>query len=454
MKQNKKIRSLVSGLLSSAMMVAVVAHAGVTPEEAAKLKTTLTPMGSERAGNADGSIPAWTGGYTTVPAGYQSGQPRIDPYASEKPLYSITAQNMDAHAAKLTEGNKAMLKKYPTYRIDVYPTHRTASAPQWVYDNTFKNATRAKTPNMGGTVEGAYGSYPFPIPKTGNEVLWNHLLRWRTEALELPLRATVMGSDGKPALAGDFLMEVNFPFNFKDGTPEKQQGEFWNLFQTMKGPSFRAGEILLLRDYLDVGQGRQAWQYLVGQRRVRRFPTLGYDTPNPVNSGVDLVDQAFGFNGFQDKFNWKLVGKKEMLIPYNLNGFFQKKEADVLRPNHLNPDHVRWELHRVWVVEASLADGKRHVQPKRTYYVDEDTWTISLADNWDAQGNFWSVNMTLPIVAPEAPGVLTEAFATFDLNKSSYSATLFNDVKPQAKVVKPFPVSNFTPEAMSVRGVR
>jgi Protein of unknown function (DUF1329) len=179
MKQNKKIRSLVSGLLSSAMMVAVVAHAGVTPEEAAKLKTTLTPMGSERAGNADGSIPAWTGGYTTVPAGYQSGQPRIDPYASEKPLYSITAQNMDAHAAKLTEGNKAMLKKYPTYRIDVYPTHRTASAPQWVYDNTFKNATRAKTPNMGGTVEGAYGSYPFPIPKTGNEVLWNHLLRWR-----------------------------------------------------------------------------------------------------------------------------------------------------------------------------------------------------------------------------------------------------------------------------------
>jgi hypothetical protein len=454
MKHIQDLRFTIGGLIATGLIMASAAHAGVSPEETAKLKTTLTPMGSERAANADGSIPAWTGGYTTVPPGYQPGHPRIDPFAAERPLYSITAKNMDAYAAKLTEGSKAMLKRYPTYRIDVYPSHRTAAAPQWVYENTFKNATRAKTPNNGGTVEGAYGSYPFPIPKTGNEVMWNHVLRWRGEAMELALHATVLGSDGKPALAADMTNEANFPYNFKDGTPEKQQGEFWNIYQTMKGPSFRAGEILLIRDHLDVKDGRQAWQYLVGQRRVRRFPTLGYDTPNPVNSGVDLVDQAFGFNGFQDKYDWKLVGKKEMLIPYNLNGFFLKKEADVLKANHLNPDFVRWELHRVWVVEATLAQGKRHVQPKRMYYMDEDTWTVSLADNWDAQGNLWSVNMTLPLIVPEAPGVLTENFATFDLNKSSYSATLINGVTPQMKIVAPFPESNFTPESMAARGVR
>ena len=456
MKQDNILcRSVIQVVIASLLASSGLAMAGVSADEAARLKTDLTPMGSERAGNKDGSIPAWTGGYTKVPAGYKSGQPRMDPYADEKPLYSITAANMGQYADKLSDGNKAMLQKYPSYRIDVYPSHRTHAAPQWVYDNTFKNATRAKTPNTGGTVEGAYGSYPFPIPKTGNEVMWNHVLRWRGEAARMPFNGYVIGSDGKPALSATVTdQEFNLPYNFRDGTPEKNQGEFWNVFQVTSAPSFKAGEILLIRDYLDVSKGRQAWQYLVGQRRVRRFPTLGYDSPNPVNSGADLVDQAFGFNGFQDRFNWKIVGKKEVIIPYNMNKFYLHKDKDVMAARHLNPDLVRWELHRVWVVEATLAEGKRHVQPKRMYYVDEDSWAVTLVDSWDAQGKFWSMTLTFPWIVYEGPGVMAEEFTTYDLIKGSYSLVTFGESAVQYELTKPFPESNFTPEAVAARGVR
>ena len=100
----------------------VGASAQVSPQEAQQLKTTLTPLGAEKAGNEEGSIPAWTGGMCTVPPGYWHGTRRGDPFANEKPLFSITAQNMDKYADKLTDGTKAMLKRYPnTFRVDVYP---------------------------------------------------------------------------------------------------------------------------------------------------------------------------------------------------------------------------------------------------------------------------------------------------------------------------------------------
>ena len=64
-----------------------LAYAGVTADEAAQLKTTLTPMGAERAGNKEGTIPAWTGGYTTPVPGFKNGGRRGDPFASDKPLF-------------------------------------------------------------------------------------------------------------------------------------------------------------------------------------------------------------------------------------------------------------------------------------------------------------------------------------------------------------------------------
>ena len=136
-----------TALLIGALLASPFVHAAVSADEVAKLKTDLTPFGAEKAGNKDGSIPAWAGGYTTPIAGDKVGGRRGDPFSGEKPLFSITAKNADQYADKLTDGVKAMLKKYPdSYRLDVYKTQRTAAAPQWVYDNTAKNAVRAQDP--------------------------------------------------------------------------------------------------------------------------------------------------------------------------------------------------------------------------------------------------------------------------------------------------------------------
>ena len=430
------------------------AWSAVAPEEAAKLKTDLTPLGGERAGSKDGVIPAWDGGYTKVPEGFKTGQPRPDPFASDKPVFSVTAKNMDQHLQQLTEGEIALLKKYPSYRIDVYPTRRTEAAPQWVYDNTFKNATRAKISADGLSIEGAYGGIPFPIPKTGAEVMWNHLLRWDGESVKQGLRAYLV-SGGKAVLGSETMSEMAFPYYFKDGNPDDKNVEFWQLYMSTVSPAFKAGEIILTRDAVDqVGKGRQTWQYLVGQRRVRRAPSVAYDTPNSVTSGVDFFDEAMLFNGAMDKYQWKLVGKKEVIVPYNENGFFLKKASDVLSPNHTNPDFTRFEIHRVWVVDAELASGKRHVLPKRRFYIDEDSWSALWSDSWDAQGQLWHSGMALPFLAYEFPGEIQWTYVIYDHLKESYSATIMNEVPSQYANVPRWPATNFTPESLAARGVR
>lgn len=427
------------------------AHASVSAEEAARLNSDLTPRGAERAGNKDGSIPAWTGGYTETPAGYKAGQVRPDPFAAEKPLYSITAKNMAQYADKLTDGQQLLLKKFPTYRIDVYPTHRTAAAPKAVYDSTFKNATRAKSTNDGLSVEGAYGGTPFPIPKTGAEVMWNHLLRWNGQSVELNARAYVV-SGSSPILASRLVSMMSFPYY---QNPEEKPGiDFWKLYQLSIAPAFKAGETILLHDPVDqMGEGRQAWQYLVGQRRVRRAPSIGYDTPSSLTSGVDFFDEGVVYNGKMDKYQWKLLGKAEMIVPYNMNDFHRQKADVVLGPDFLNPDHVRWELHRVWVVEATLAPGKRHVLPKRKFYVDEDSWGAVWADGWDAKGQLWHSSMGLPLLAPDMPGQIHWFFTTYDHLKGAYSALFGNEEPSQWKAVPQLPDSTFSPEAMAAHGV-
>ena len=175
-KRNFLQASLAMATLS---MTPLAARADVSAEEAARLKTTLTPLGAERAGNKEGTIPAWEGGLTRAPANYKNGDPRPDFFPNDKPVLTINARNMDQHAAKLSDGVKALMKKYPDFRIEVYPTRRTAAAPQYVYDNTFRNATRAKLVDNGQGVEGAFGGIPFPIPKDGYEAILNHRLRGR-----------------------------------------------------------------------------------------------------------------------------------------------------------------------------------------------------------------------------------------------------------------------------------
>ena len=429
--------------------------AKVSATEAEKLKSELTPLGAERAGNKEGTIPAWEGGYTQVWPGYQSGQPRPDPFANDRPLFQVTAKNMEQYADKLSDGVKALLQRYPTYRLDVYPTHRTAAAPQWMYDNTFRNATRAKLTYNGMSMEGAYGGIPFPIPKDGYEVMMNHLYAWKGESVQYNLGTYVVVS-GSPVLATAGTLNYQYPYYYRDGTLERFNGSFALARMLTTAPPLKAGEASVLHEPVNkIDPGRQVWSYLVGQRRIRRAPDVAYDNPSTLTSGLNFYDEGYLFSGAMDRYEWKLLGKKEMFIPYNTQQFYTQKVNQVLGPKHLNPDHVRWELHRVWVVEATLAPGKRHALPRRLFYLDEDTWITILADGWDARGQLWHTGLTLPFIVPELPATTVIPFVIYDLLKGAYSASsMFNERSLHYQILSRRPENIFSPAALAAEGIR
>ncbi|MDF1552936.1 MAG: DUF1329 domain-containing protein [Deferrisomatales bacterium] len=449
---------LAAGLACAFLVGGHAALAAVSAQEAEKLKTTLTPLGGERAGNAEGTIPTWTGGYTTPIPGSEVGGRRPDPFADEKPLFSITAANMEQYADKLTDGTKEMLKKYPdTYRIDIYPTHRTAAAPQWVYDNTFKNATRAKLVDL--MPEGTWGGIPFPIPQSGAEVMWNHILRVRPEAWSFAIHGYLNTATGKHVLTTDLRAELNMPYYFnehEDGPPANSDGDFWMIRLINSGPPIRAGEGQVIRDNLNPDKV-QSWVYLTGQRRVRKLPNPCCDTPAMPTAGVMSMDDLEVWMGSRlDRFDWEILGKKEMYVPYNGNRIMTPtKDSDVLGEHHLNPDWVRWELHRVWVVEATLAEGKRHQAARSIYYIDEDSWMATAGDRWDSGGQLWKTLWMFPIIAPEVPCLQNQTFGFYDLLSGTWFANgLLNETTAQLPTTPRWPERIFTPESLAGEGVR
>ncbi len=448
----KKQATLIACGVALGLCLPAVASAAVSAQEAAQLKSTLTPLGAEKAGSADNLVPTWTGGYAQTSPGYKSGEVRPDPFASEKPIFSVTGGNMAKYSAMLTDGQKGLLERYPDYRLDVYPSHRTASAPQAVYDATFRNATTATETDNGNTLQNAFDGIPFPVVKTGIEAMWNHSVRWRGESVYFPFKAWVVDSDGRVTLASDALNRWAWPFYYTG--EEQTYGDLvQELYQVTDAPAFKSGETILVRDPLNLSD-RQAWQYLVGQRRVRRAPNLAYDTPSPVNSGVDFFDEPFGFTGALDRYTWTIIGKREMIVPYNDNGMFLLPTSSMTKVGHLSPDGVRWEVHRVWVVEAKLAPGQRHVMPHRVFYLDEDTWSVVLADGWDAEGQLWHTEECFPSVYADFPGTIPVNFATFDLLKNSYTYTTDGENHPQYQKVPHWPSQMFTPNYVASKGVR
>jgi hypothetical protein len=445
---------LPAALAALAFTCSLSAQAAVSAEEAAKLKSELTPLGAEKAGNRDGSIPAWTGGYTIPLPGFKNGGKRSDPFASEKPLYSISVANMAQYADKLSDGTQALMKKYPqTYRVDVYPTHRTAAAPQWVYDNTFKNATSARL--EGELLKGAYGGIPFPIPKSAKEVIANHELHWRGEAWQQVFRGYVGTAAGQKVLSVEALGDFQMPY-YAQGQEAKFAGDYWLIRMVNSGPPVRAGEAITGR--LNLDQDKSAtWVYLTGQRRVRKLPNACCDTPAPASSGVASFDEVDVLAGRNDRHDWKIVGKKEMLIPYNSNRMHVPgKDSDLLLANHLNPDHVRWELHRVWVVEGTLKPGQRHQAVRARYYMDEDTWVAVLGDRWDANGQLWKTIWAHPVVMPDLPATTPQQQWGFNdlISGAWYASGVVNELPQQYKIVQRRGDGFFTPEAMAGEGVR
>jgi Protein of unknown function (DUF1329) len=450
-------RQLCTGALLA--LAAGTALAGVTADEAKKLGTTLTPTGAERAGNADKSIPDYTGGLATAPAEFKKGSgTRPDPFAADKPLYSISGKNMAQYEGKLTDGTKELLKKQPSYRVDVYPTHRSVAFPAYVVDNTVKNATSVKTTDGGLGLEGTYAGIPFPIPKTGNEVMWNHLLRYTGQTYYTQYDSINVDSAGKAVLATTGQITIDYPYYDPKRTAVSAANDVY--FRTKiayTAPARRAGEALLVQDYINpMKNDRKGWQYLPGQRRVKMAPDIAYDTPNPGSAGASTYDDAWVFNGAMDRYDFKLVGKREMIVPYNAFKLaYAKDPYAVTTPGNLNPDFVRWELHRVWVVEATLKEGKRHIYAKRTFYVDEDSWVAVASDEYDARGALFRAGFvfTFPQYDVPAPNATTQA--VYDFTSGGYNITgLLGAYDVGIKFIEPLTATQWSSEALAGSGIR
>jgi len=408
---------LVVGLASQSF-------AAISAADAARLGNDLTPMGAEKAGNSDGTIPAWDGGITAPPAGYETGMHHPDPYAADKVQVTITAANMEQYKDKLTVGHQTLLKTYDSFKMNIYPTHRSAASPQRIYDMTKQVSQTAELINNGDGVTGTVNGIPFPIPKSGIEVLWNHMLRYRGDTAARHIAQAPMTRGGSYTLV-KFEDEMSLIYS-QEGMSEEQLKNRILLFrQEVKAPARLAGNVLLVHETLNqIKEPRAAWVYNPGQRRVRRAPNVAYDNPGTASDSLRTSDQFDMFNGAPDRYDWKLVGKKEMYIPYNnyLLHSDKLKYKDILTPLHLNPEYLRYELHRVWVVEATLREGARHLYKKRILYVDEDSWQIMVADNYDNRDQLWRVSEGHSINYYEVPTFWTTLETHYDLQSGRYLA--------------------------------
>jgi hypothetical protein len=426
--------------------------------DASALGQSLTPMGGEKAANADGSIPAWTGGLTTPPAGYKVGDHHPDPFAADQPLYTITAGNAAQYNAKLTSGHQALLKAYPDFKLVVYPSRRSFSNPQRLYDATKQNASSAKLVSDGNGISGAIVGAPFPLPQNGLEVLWNFLTRYRGVAASRHIDQAAVERGGGYQLV-KFEDEFLFNYTRPDITAKELEDSNTLIFfkQAVIAPARLAGTILLAQETMDqVKEPRRAWVYNAGQRRVRRAPNVAYDNPGTAADGQRTSDQFDMFNGAPDRYDWKLVGKREMIVPYNSYKLHSDKikNSDILKPLHINQDLARYELHRVWVLDATIKPGTSHLYARRTFYIDEDSWQVLVADQYDKRGEMWRVSEAHCINYYDAQVFWSTLETITDLQNGRYLALgLDNENEMYDFNLKRSP-GDFTPDSLRRDGTR
>ncbi|WP_281646208.1 DUF1329 domain-containing protein [Parendozoicomonas sp. Alg238-R29] len=453
-------RTLIASL-AALMMCAGPVAAKVSIAEAGKLGKELTPIGAELKGNADGSIPEWKP-FTDadIPADYKGpGKHLANPYPNDKPLFTITAANLDKYKDNLTAGQIALFKAYPdTFKMPVYQTRRNAKYPERIYANTKKAATTATLLKGGNGFEGAMDAYPFPIPKSGLEALWNHIVRYRGEYLVRRASEVAVQRNGSYSLVTS-QQEVYLKYNNPELSEKDLKNIIFYYLSFTKAPARLAGGAILVHETLDqIKQPRKAWGYNAGQRRVRRAPNLAYDTPIAAADGLRTADDTDMYNGAPDRYDWKLVGKKEVYIPYNNYELIsdEVKYDDILDPGHVNPKYTRYEKHRVWVIEGNLKKGKRHIYSKRVIHLDEDSWGAAVVDQYDGRGDLWRVSMAYLTNIYDLPTTWTTLDVFHDLQSRRYHVQgLANEEETFLDYSKAIPSEKyFKPSALRRRGRR
>lgn len=430
--------------LTSAISCAAVAAGS----DASRLGDSLTPLGAEIAGNADGSIPAWTGGMATDATVPDAQGSYANPFADEQPLYTVDRSNAADYAELLSEGHQKLLEIFPEYRLPVYPTHRSARVPQRYYDQTRENVGTVTLTDDGYGVRNYNFGIPFPMPERAEEVMWNHLTRYRGGSIQRQFSSAVVQE------RGDYtLITHRQHVAFRENVTDLDAGEnmlFYTMVQTLN-PSRFAGTVTLVHDPINpTEQARSAWQFNPGQRRVRRAPTVAYDSSARFSYGALTSDSVDGFNGALDRYNWELVGKQEMLVPYNAYALHDKSVSyeELLQPGHIDQSRTRYEKHRVWVVDATLREGERHVYAKRRFYVDEDSWQILVSDIYDNQQQIWRVYEAHPYQLADIELPSSGMEVTYDLYSRRYATNFMVNEDGAAVYNQPASKEDFTPNAI------
>jgi hypothetical protein len=458
-------RSRLAKALAALALVGLAAPVAMaerlSPDQIARLDADLTPIGAIRAGNEAGTIPEWTGGLTSPAAAgfpdFKSGGHHPDPFADDKPLFRITAGNMDQYADILTEGHKAMFRTYPGYFMDVYPTRRSAAMPERIYEATKRIAAETHLIEGGNGFSGGAEGIPFPIPENGLHAIWNHIVRYRTDSARRNIGQAAVTRDGSYTMVM-FTDEYLGAYGLAGAQEEALQNVIIYFKQTVTAPARLAGEVLLVHETLNQArENRKAWLYNPGQRRVRRAPNVAHDNPRTASDGLATSDQLDIFNGSPERYNWNLVGRKEMLVPYNSYKLHsnQLKYSDVLKPLHVNQEHARYELHRVWVVDATLKEGTRHLYKRRTFYIDEDSWQAMVVDCYDNRDQMWRVQEAHSITYYDVPSFWTTLEVTMDLQSGRYLGIGLNNEESGTYDFSPkYTPADFSPATLRRTGVR
>ncbi|MEQ1440295.1 DUF1329 domain-containing protein [Fontimonas sp. SYSU GA230001] len=443
---------LLKAALVAALAVSGTAWAKVGADKAAALGDKLTPVGAEKAGNADGSIPAWSGGLTTAPPCFKgAGSRYCDPFPDDKPQFTITSANLEQYKGNLTPGQLALFAKYgDTYKMPVYQTRRTFANPQFVYDATAKNAVSAELGGNGEALTGAITGIPFPIPGNGHEVIWNHKVRFRDTGVRRWNNQFAVTTAGAYNLV-KIQEDAYFVYSTPGIKPEELNNKILYFLQLTTEPPRLAGTILLVHETMDqVKEPRGAWQYNPGQRRLRRAPNIAYDNPGTASDGLRTNDQLDMFNGAMDRYEWKLLGKKEMYVPANSYRLHsdQLKYKDIIKKGHLAQEYTRYEKRRVWVVDSFVKKGVSHLYKRRTFYVDEDSWQIVAVDVYDQRDQLWRVQEGHHVIAYDKPYQLPALETVYDLQSARYLVMAANNEDAET-ATRSFTVGDFDPTNVS-----
>ncbi len=426
-----------------------------TRPDARRVGGRLTEVGAERDASADGTIPEWSGGLTRPPAAFKAGGRLVDPYPQDQPLFTVTAANAAQYAAKLSPGHRALLSKYADFRMPVYPTRRSAAFPQAIYAATQANLGKARLEGSDALANARLG-FPFAQPQNGVEIMWNHRTRYRGDSF--------MGVTSQAVVS-------------KAGVGNRNKGVFRVLFRygNAARPADLSDENIIcygvtfvgervtetMADYVvlfhesanSIRKARAIWVLLGRVGRMLRLPPVGYDQPMYGTDGIYFIDMIDMYNGAFDRYVWKLVGKRELYLPYNayrLNDGSQKYAQQLTWPT-FNAQNARYELHRVWVIEASERGGASHAFGKRTFYVDEDSWNVALVENQDRAGKLWRFQEGHLVTSYDVLSTNAYPIVTYDFKDDRYFVHRLLSEDPPLQFNAPMREGDFLPASVQAR---